>query len=405
MPFILICKYELIQNQYETQSLKDVKKELLIRASRDLELLNYMGISNKNVYNNYVVYKVNTSTCMKNQRRIKETYMYDQSKRDLIICKTNKQIDVPQKKKDEIEEAFKLANSLLDKKNTSTKLFDGMYTRDDEENESITENDEHSEIDSISPDIKSVNSDMEKDDENDSISENDDEHSEVDSISLDIKSVNSDMEKYDENERLSFLAEKMEQIKRNIVDRKNRIKDDANKDDANKDDANKDDANKDDANKDDANKDEDNNKDDERLSFLAEKMEQIKRNIVDRKNRIKELEKVKERVHEGIADKACEVNLNKRTEKERKEKEEQNRRKYESDIKVYKKLKKEIDAKELTEEQISSMFSQTYQVIKEIDLKNELDKESAYDTYIQKMNEIKEACNKETHLYEKYGIF
>jgi protein SDA1 len=137
---------------------------------------------------------------------------------------------------------------------------------------------------------------------------------------------------------------------------------------------------------------------DKELNELQKKITIIQKQLKQRNNNIKQLENKKTKVRDILANELCDINLENKNKIMEKEKDTQNRHKFTIDINVYKKLCQEIKDGKLTEEQISPIFIQTYNIFKIIDI----DSPSAYETYLQKINENKKNKN---YVNEEFDIF
>ena len=96
--YILINKSDIVQNQVVSQSMKDLELEFSGRTQHDIDLLKLYNITDyAKIYDNYVIYKIFVSSKTQNYT-ILEKYLYDTSKNKFVTFadKTSTIKDTPE---------------------------------------------------------------------------------------------------------------------------------------------------------------------------------------------------------------------------------------------------------------------------------------------------------------------
>jgi len=153
--------------------------------------------------------------------------------------------------------------------------------------------------------------------------------------------------------------------------------------------------NNDDNNNNNNNNNDDNNSDCENNSELSHKIELLKEEI-EKMNELKEnqldtIDDAKDMIEQdkdNLANYYCDISTEKRMLRMQKEKAEERLRIFESDKKVYDKIKIDIAREKITENNIPELFVKQYAILKFMDINNLLNTDNEYDTYTSLYDEM-----------------
>jgi hypothetical protein len=131
----------------------------------------------------------------------------------------------------------------------------------------------------------------------------------------------------------------------------------------------------------DENNDENNSEISNKIELLKEQLDKLIELKEDQLDNIDNVKDIIEQDKDKLANYYCDISTEKRILRMQKEKEEEKLRIFESDKKVYEKIKIDINKEKISEDNIPELFIKQYPILKFMDLNNLLNTDNDYDTY------------------------
>lgn len=359
MSYVLICTFDKVQNQINSQNIDELTNEFKFYVERDLMLLNSLGIKNidiQKIYDNYKIYKI-CETKITHSKYVSEIFSYDNVTQKFV--NVNIKQKVSEHISSDITENITPLQTICDenirekeKKQIFEVACDKLQKKEKRIFPPIPELIPKQTKNSITPLINSMHSDKNNKSDDD-MRDIDDFYGREEIESPEIKT--SSDESTDVTDEFGFNTSDCDDVDKNSE-----------------------------------------------IAQFRRQIREIRKLKKQSKENLKKQKKEIELKKQDIVDYTCEVNAQKALDRINKEKEEKSRNMFNTNIEVYKKFNTAIHNGEASVEDIPPFFIKSFEVYAELESEGKLEDEHNFELFMEKYKQNAEDLSDQD---DPYGIF